>query len=216
MKTLKKILSAVSFLAICIESLTNGVTSNAVDNEKWNTYMIYCTVEANSGIRWADLAFTYTAEVDSMEVEVGDFGGEVTQTNIRRVTGEMSYSASFHTDGIASIIAPGTLFTVKAWSMEDFESSQSEMRTSAFDSSLKFIGLDKFTATTVLVGDANHDGKVEFADATLILQYLTNPTEYKLTDYGAYAADVDFDGIITKKDAELIQKYCSGVIDFFE
>lgn len=30
-----------------------------------------------------------------IEAEVGDFNGEVIQTNQRRVTGEMSYSASF-------------------------------------------------------------------------------------------------------------------------
>lgn len=213
MKTIKKILSAVSAMTLCIGSLVNGVTANAANNEKWNTYMIYCTVGANSGVKHANLVFAYNAEVDSIEAEVGDFGGEITQMSNNRVDGTVSYCASFLADG--PIIAPGTLFTVKTWSKEDFKSKYSEMRTSAFDSSFKFIGDDIITATTVLVGDANGDGRVEVADATLILQHLGNPTEYKLTNSGAYAADVDFDGVITKNDAKLIQQYDAGVIGYF-
>lgn len=54
-------------------------------------------------------------------------------------------------------------------------------------------------------GDANNDGVLEIADATLILQYLTNKDEYDLTEQGAYNADLDKDGI-TANDALVIQQ----------
>ena len=54
-------------------------------------------------------------------------------------------------------------------------------------------------------GDANTDGVLGIADATLILQYLTNKNEYDLTEQGAYNADLDKDGI-TANDALVIQQ----------
>ncbi len=54
-------------------------------------------------------------------------------------------------------------------------------------------------------GDANTDGVLGIADATLILQYLTNKDEYDLTEQGAYNADLDKDGI-TANDALVIQQ----------
>lgn len=54
-------------------------------------------------------------------------------------------------------------------------------------------------------GDANNDSVLGIADATLILQFLTNKDEYDLTEQGAYNADLDKDGI-TANDALVIQQ----------
>ncbi len=63
-----------------------------------------------------------------------------------------------------------------------------------------------------LWGDANCDGKVEIADATLILQYLTNKDEYKLTDLGMLNADCANNGDgVTALDALAIQKMDAGI-----
>ncbi len=61
-------------------------------------------------------------------------------------------------------------------------------------------------------GDANCDGKVEIADATLILQFLTNKDEYSLTEQGMKNADVigDNDGV-TAQDALVIQQIDAGI-----
>ncbi len=63
-----------------------------------------------------------------------------------------------------------------------------------------------------LAGDANCDGKVEIADATLILQYLTNKDEYALTGQGLINADVigNADGV-TAQDALTIQQVDAGI-----
>ena len=74
----------------------------------------------------------------------------------------------------------------------------------------------KFYGTGVpalpVYGDANCDGKVEIADATLILQYLTNKDEYALSPEGMVNADVagDNDGV-TAEDALVIQQVDAGI-----
>ena len=66
--------------------------------------------------------------------------------------------------------------------------------------------------TKNLYGDANCDGKVEIADATLILQFLTNKDEYKLTDQGMLNADVVGNGDgVTAQDALVIQQLDAGI-----
>ncbi len=68
------------------------------------------------------------------------------------------------------------------------------------------------TAAKVTYGDANCDGKVEIADATLILQFLTNKDEYSLTAQGLLNADVsgNNDGV-TAQDALVIQQVDAGI-----
>lgn len=63
-----------------------------------------------------------------------------------------------------------------------------------------------------LYGDANCDGKVEIADATLILQFLTNKDEYQLSDQGLINADVIGNGDgVTGTDALTIQQVDAGI-----
>lgn len=66
----------------------------------------------------------------------------------------------------------------------------------------------------IIYGDANCNGKVEIADATLILQMLTNKDEYQLTEKGMNNADVSDRGDgVTAGDALSILKLDAGVID---
>lgn len=69
-------------------------------------------------------------------------------------------------------------------------------------------------------GDANCDGKVNLADAVLIMQYKANPTKYGvgaelgITEKGLDNADVcDRGDGVTTKDALSIQKYLLGTIN---
>ncbi|MCM1529691.1 MAG: dockerin type I repeat-containing protein [Alistipes sp.] len=55
-------------------------------------------------------------------------------------------------------------------------------------------------------GDANTDGELDIADATLILQYIGNSDKYKLTAQGAYNADADGSGEVTALDALEVQR----------
>ena len=65
----------------------------------------------------------------------------------------------------------------------------------------------------LLLGDANCDGKVTDADATLILQFLTNRDEYSLSEEGLDNADCcDRGDGVTAMDAYVIQKIAAGYI----
>ncbi|MDE6538823.1 MAG: glycoside hydrolase family 9 protein [Ruminococcus sp.] len=58
----------------------------------------------------------------------------------------------------------------------------------------------------VKFGDANMDGSVNVSDAVLIMQSLSNPTDYKLSEIGAKCADVVDNGSgVTAMDALAIQ-----------
>lgn len=57
----------------------------------------------------------------------------------------------------------------------------------------------------VKYGDANCDGSVDVADAVFIMQTLSNPNDYKLTEKGMKNADVVANDGVTAKDALAIQ-----------
>jgi len=213
MKKIRKILSAVSATVLCTASFS-GITSNAAGNEKLNTYALYCDVNSGSGVMWADVYFHYNSiDMDEMEVEAGNFGGNATHTTFTKNDGETIYSASFR--GRGAIIAPGVLFKSRFWTTDNMKLVEGTMRTSAFDASRKFMGNDIVDASFVLIGDANEDGEVDIADVAAIIQSLGNPTEYGLTKKGNYAADVNFDGVVNNDDINLINDYINGVINWF-
>lgn len=64
----------------------------------------------------------------------------------------------------------------------------------------------------ILLGDANCDGSVDIADATIILQYISNGDRYKLTPIGEINADVFGNGDgITALDSLFIQMVDAGI-----
>lgn len=72
------------------------------------------------------------------------------------------------------------------------------------------------TNTKALKGDANEDGEVNLADAVLIMQALSNPSEYKLTEQGLINADVIGNDGVTPSDALEIQKLGIGLPSVFD
>lgn len=63
-------------------------------------------------------------------------------------------------------------------------------------------------------GDANGDGAVDVADATLIMQTAANPDVYSIDDENKPFADVTGDGDgVTPADALAIQKFLTGEVD---
>lgn len=70
------------------------------------------------------------------------------------------------------------------------------------------------TATeNILYGDSNCDGNIDLSDAVLIMQTLSNPSKFKLTDQGRINADCYNVGDgVTNADALAIQKYKLSLI----
>ena len=64
---------------------------------------------------------------------------------------------------------------------------------------------DQLTGNNILEGDANCDNAVDISDAVLIMQSISNPSKYTISDKGKFNADSDGNGI-TNADALAIQK----------
>ena len=68
--------------------------------------------------------------------------------------------------------------------------------------------------TDAVYGDANCDGKVNISDAVMIMQSISNPSLFKLTEQGKLNADCSNNGDgVTNADALAIQKYMLKLID---
>ena len=67
--------------------------------------------------------------------------------------------------------------------------------------------------TKVVYGDTNCDGTVDVSDAVLIMQSLSNPSRFKISESGKANADCYNVGDgITNADALAIQKYKLSLI----
>lgn len=71
--------------------------------------------------------------------------------------------------------------------------------------------LKKMILKPTLLGDANCDGEVTAADASLILRYLEGLSD--ISEQGKVNADVNGDGKITKEDADIILNHLVGAIE---
>ena len=69
------------------------------------------------------------------------------------------------------------------------------------------------TAQYMAYGDVNGDGKINTADATVILKYSAEMID--LDENELIAGDVNFDGKVTTADAVLVLKYAAEMIDGF-
>ncbi|MCD7891843.1 MAG: dockerin type I repeat-containing protein [Ruminococcus sp.] len=68
--------------------------------------------------------------------------------------------------------------------------------------------------TVTLLGNADVDGNVDIADATLVMSYVNNSSKYPITAQGPVNADVNANGNgISNNDALAIQRLLSQVID---
>lgn len=212
MKTIKKILSVISAAAVCTVPILSSSVVNAAYSVQYDTYAVYCDVPANSGVMWANLELECEG-VKEFESHVGIFGGQVSDSSIERTDGKQLFAACFRANGALS--APGNLFTTKLLTDHgnDINEVITKKWTTSFDAQRHLIEENQVTYDIVLVGDANGDNVVTVADAAAILQYVDNPSTYVIKNLRA--ADVNFDGIVDSKDANLIQKYIAGIIECF-
>ena len=68
------------------------------------------------------------------------------------------------------------------------------------------------SAKTILIGDVNNDGKVNAADARLVLRRAAQLVTF--TADQDWLADVDDDGDVTAKDARIILRVAAGLEEF--
>ena len=68
------------------------------------------------------------------------------------------------------------------------------------------------TISSGTMGDVNHDGTIDSADAQMILDYEAQNLTGSLSPA---LADVSGDGVIDSNDAVLIEQYIAGKLDSF-
>ncbi len=216
MKKFKKILSAVSAALLCSLPMVNGVAANAAGKEKYDTYMVFCDVKANSGVKFCNMILYHNSE-DQAQAMHGNLGNGDLDTYItERVDGTISYATHYNAKG--ALAAQGTVFKVKVITEPKAPGEKIPFEVtdpSAFDVNYTFLGEGVATKTIVMIGDVNGDERVNLSDAVLIEQHLTNPKNYPLEKEQFRAADVNYDGIVNKEDSILIQNYELGSITNF-
>ncbi len=215
MKKFKKILSAVSAAVLCAMPMINGAAANAADSSKMKTYVIY-NVATRSDIAYFDFTLDYKSDVIAEKSVATDLCNWNFFYSIDRTAFDQ-VRTMFDGNGY-SIGDVGILTSTKFIVPMDTKSVYDKVTYSnAVVRNANGITLapTSIIMDEILLGDANQDKSVDIADATLILQYLTNPIDYKLTDKGMLAADVNLDGVVDKSDSLLIQQYDAGVVKHF-
>ncbi len=94
-----------------------------------------------------------------------------------------------------------------------YENSTAQAYAENYNYKFESLGEAPTTTDSTMTGDANGDNKINISDAVLIMQSISNPSEYKISDSAKLLADVvDGDGI-TNKDALAIQMVEAKLLD---
>ena len=214
MKKIKKVLVSLTAATVSAASLCIVPSASAGVSGKYNTYKyVFEVTRTNSYI--VECYASTEKEYNSNDTEFyrsgnGSIGGTVSVDNtrlspsLRRTYMNYSNSSPLLESGCLGYIAFKTTSAPPIVKM-----------TSIVDDRGNELKESYVTVKTILMGDANQDGRVEIADATLILQSLTGNSAYQLNENGKLAADVNFDGVVTEDDALLIQQLDARVINGF-
>ncbi len=173
-------------------------------------------VEVDGEYYWANIQWEYKGGSTSIPVNVVD-----DLYNVSLGTDVVEDEAII--EAVKKELGKSKTYQGQVWYVQIDGEAASNTDVKIKSAYIKTAGSDDTTTETVpttsvqnpgatLYGDANCDGKVEIADATLILQFLTNKDEYQLTDEGMANADCANKGDgVTALDALAIQKIDAGI-----
>jgi len=113
-------------------------------------------------------------------------------------------------DAVKAALAKQKTFEVQIWYASDASGKETKKNGIVISAAYTMKG-----TSDLLYGDANCDTEVNMADAVMIMQSITNPDKYQLSELGTKQADVDGSADITNKDALLIQQLKLNIISEF-
>lgn len=157
-----------------------------------------CVVTAKIG----DKEYTAAVKVEN--------AGNIPTTEIKGVgqkliftSGELGGAVEFFStdESVLTVDENGTIVSVGAGTASVIAESETGMSFMRFE-----------VIPSRFYGDANCDGAVDIADATIILQSIGNGDKYALTDKGQLNADVDNSGGVTAIDSLLVQMFDAKII----
>lgn len=212
MKKIKKVLVSLTAATVSAASLCIVPSASAGVSGKYSTYSYYFKAEPNTYIGFCEANASYnTGNVEFYRNSNGELGGKFSVSNtgsgtMRKITVDYRNSSPTKDSGYLGYVTFKTTSTPPNFTVTSLVNDRGNNLT-IDDKNIKII--------PILMGDANQDGRVEIADATLILQSLTGNSAYQLNENGKLAADVNFDGVVTEDDALLIQQLDARVINGF-
>ena len=215
MKKIKRVLAAITTVAVSAVSLCSMFTASA-DTTQLKTFRIFHEVTANSDIAFFDYTINYSSIVTatpSIKTILLD-NGYFTSSNNGKV--QTTYMGS-------PIITNGIIATTDFYTPMSVSSIFNEISYNATirNSNNNNIDPNSITMTSVLMGDVNQDGVVNAEDISALNKYLLSPISFPLSEKGLLAANVKFDfdndgnPIINSIDSALIINYCNGIIEHF-
>ncbi|MCM1314345.1 MAG: DUF5620 domain-containing protein [Prevotella sp.] len=200
-------ISAKSDVDKLVYNTGTSVTADAVtEQEYWyQENGDYCVLEAGQKAEIMWIIPTAAAGVDSKtnyidpagEVYFGYYYGEADAISIDNI--EVYYDVQTTTTTSTTATTTSSTTTTTATTTQTTTTTETSTTTTTT--------AEPTTLGVTLWGDANIDGKVSVADAVLIMQSLSNPNEFKLSEQGALNADVVDNGTsgVTTMDALAIQ-----------
>lgn len=206
---MKKTIAAVSSAVFCALPLMNNISASA-DTANFDTYRLYFDVNKNSGVAICSMNFKYNygdMKANGEPFQVGNLGDSLYSG------GGREFGTAYYTNNNGNIYDAGTLFTLTIgtpgyiWNyITDFSVTVKDQDEVELNQSLVKI-------STVLVGDANDDGKVDNNDVTAIYSYLTDADLHPLNS--PRGADTNRDGVVDFTDAVNIYNYLNGQLEGF-
>lgn len=211
MKNFKKALVSLAAAAVSAASFCAVPTASAEISGKYNTYKYVFKAEENTYIAECDAEAKYNpSNIEFYKSSNGNLGGTFSVSDARDNATQRKTSLKYRNSspsrekGYLGYIAFKTKSEVPSFEVNSIVNDRGNTLTD-----------ENVTVTSILIGDVNQDGTVEIADATLILQHIGNPNNYQLDEDRLIAADVNFDGVVTKDDSLLIQQLDAGMINGF-
>ncbi len=165
------------------------------------------------------------------EIGYNAFWGCTNLTNLIISDGveKIGYGAFYYCTSLTSVVIPSSVTSIAQaygegnnalgyyWSESSetivdgfiiYGYSGTEAETYANDTGITFVDLD-----TLIAGDINHDGEVNYLDAMAALRYDAELMD--LTDVQLSVGDVNDDGSVNSLDAIFILRYDAGLITSF-
>lgn len=206
---IKKATTALSFIAICIVPTINSLSVSA-STSTYDSYRLYFDVNNNSSVSTCSVSYYYNHSDFKFlgnPFFIGNLGGNVSGG------GGRGFGVTNYTSDQGNINNSGTLFTLLMGSKGYIWNNFDSFNVTVKDKDGNVLNPSLVKISTVLVGDANDDGKVDDKDITAIYNYLTDPNLYPLNS--ERGADTNGDYIVDFTDAVNIHNYLNGQIEGF-
>lgn len=208
-KGMKKFIATVSAALACALPVMNSFPAYADTTTDYETYRLYFDVNKNSGVAICSINFTYDyGKVTGYNIlSVGNLGDTL------HVGGGREFGTAYYINDNGNIYDAGTLFTLTAGTPGYIWDNFNSFSIIVKDQDGAELNQSLVKISTVLVGDANDDGKVDNNDVTAIYSYLTDADLHPLNS--PRGADTNRDGVVDFTDAVNIYNYLNGQLEGF-